>query len=108
MLILHCYLFFIFPPLGPLDSIPNNQRQSLRLTTPSTSSRGPIDLTSVDPPPYAPPKKSDPETIAPCEPSAAVERTMASDESQIRLTQTQTIGPCEPPPPYTPEAVTFV
>eukprot|EP00112_Aurelia_sp_Birch-Aquarium-sp1_P013542 Seg2876.2 transcript_id=Seg2876.2/GoldUCD/mRNA.D3Y31 product="Integral membrane protein DGCR2/IDD" protein_id=Seg2876.2/GoldUCD/D3Y31 len=58
------------------ESIPNNQRQSTNNTS-NISTRTAIH---VELPPYAPPKKPDPETIT----------------------------PCEPPPPYTPQEITFV
>jgi len=61
------------------DPAQNNQRQ------PSTSSsnhaaRTAVTLSSIELPPYAPPKKPEPETVA----------------------------PCEPPPPYTPQEISFV
>eukprot|EP00794_Sanderia_malayensis_P014402 gene14402-15902_t len=67
----------------PLNSIPNNQRQSMSMTSSSGPSRTTVQtvqLPSQEPPPYAPPKNTDPETIT----------------------------PCEPPPPYTPQELTYV
>ncbi|XP_065055443.1 integral membrane protein DGCR2/IDD-like isoform X2 [Rhopilema esculentum] len=61
------------------DSIPNNQRQQATTST-SHAQRTAVNMSSIELPPYAPPKNADPETIT----------------------------PCEPPPPYTPQGVSFV
>lgn len=61
------------------ESIPNNQRQP-STSSPNHAVRTAVTMSSIELPPYAPPKKTDAETIA----------------------------PCEPPPPYTPQEISFV